>query len=85
MLYLRLPSSSPVGIHSGYRHEANGLMGETQGMVMAALDTVFATRRAATQGPVSTPSTAASTGLQTRRAARAAALKKSLASAGQGT
>ena len=72
-------SSPPAGLpDSNEHHENDGpeVISETQGMVMAALDTVFAKRRAATQGrsgsastPTSTASAARASGLQTRRAA----------------
>ena len=90
-------SSPPAGLPDSNEHHEDDeaeAISETQGMVMEALDTVFAKRRAATQGrsgsastPTSTASAARTSGLQTRRAARAAGISlmtSAAASPGQG-
>ena len=64
-----MPSSSPVRAGITQNHEGNEPMGETQGMVMAALDNVFAIRRAATQARSNaTPSSATVTARRARSA-----------------
>ncbi len=61
--YHRIRPSSPATVaNNGYHHEdsAQPMMGETQQMVLAAVDTVFAARRAATQSQSQSISTARS-------------------------